>query len=232
MRVKLDRDQVAVLMSGLDAIIEAAESENAATNDADIHQSNDKTIEEAEGMYKYLSEYEDRVKGVFEFSDRHRLAELFEIWAEKNKAETTPEGVIAFLQMVCLLDIEGVKEYIEKNSGKGIIRSGCHVFELVDSVLPGYTIWNIGSNMIDGYLPLCRVKAEQLFPGGSEIEPDTLKAIKCDGAQIILAAVGYGPITPEQMEKFIAKHSKTGRHSSAIKRMEEALPYMRQLKWD
>ena len=32
-----------------------------------------------------------------------------------------------------------------------------HTFEQVDHIPQGYTIWNIGKNMIGGYLPLCRL---------------------------------------------------------------------------
>ena len=84
---------------------------------------------------------------------------------------------------------------------------GKHTFEIIDSVPPGYEIWNIGKNMIDGYLPLCRLALKQRFPGGRAIDVDSLKAIKTDGAQIILAAVGYGPKTPETMERYIRKHN-------------------------
>lgn len=86
--------------------------------------------------------------------------------------------------------------------------------------------------MVDGYLPICRLKAVQPFSGGREIETETLRAIRCDGAQVILAAIGYGPETPEEMEKYIAKHSETGQHATAVQRMKEALPYMRQIKWN
>ena len=76
-----------------------------------------------------------------------------------------------------------------------------HTFELVDRVPLGYSIWNIGENMADGYLPLCRLAAVQPFPGGRSIEVDTLKAIKCEGAQEILAAAGWGPETLDEMER-------------------------------
>lgn len=232
MKYELNEAQVDLILRGLDALAEVAESENRCTDDADIHESNDAKLTETGELHEYLSRYEERQKGLFWFSDRHRLAELFEIWADKNSVAKSPEGVIAFLQAVCLLDIEGAKEYIKKNDGKALIRSDDLVFELVDSVPPGYTIWNIGKHMVDGYLPLCRLKAVQPFPGGREIETDTLKAIKCDGAQVILAATIYGPDTPEKMEKYIAKHSEAGRYAIAVKRMQEALPYMRQLKWN
>ena len=110
-----------------------------------------------------------------------------------------------------------------------------NTFELVDRVPHGYLIWNIGKNMIDGYLPLCRLAYFQPFPGGRNIEVETLKAIKCEGAQTILEAIGYGPETPDQMERYIEKHSgesSCGRHATAVKRMKKALPLMRQIWWD
>ena len=64
---------------------------------------------------------------------------------------------------------------------KEMITDGEHEFEVVDHIPLGYIVWNIGSHMIDGYLPLCRLKARQPFPGGCEIEVDTLKAIKIVG---------------------------------------------------
>lgn len=232
MKYELNESQIDTILRGLDALEEAAESENRCTDDADIHESNDTKIAEAKAMYEYLARYNERQKRFFKFSDRRRLAELFDIWAEKNSVAKSPEGVIAFLYMVCLLDIEGAMEYIKRNNGKAIIRSGDNVFELVDSVLPGYIVWNIGKNMVDGYLPLCRLKPVQPFPGGREIEVDTLKAIKCDGAQVILSAIGYGPETPLQMERFIKKHEGQKKHAVAVRRMKAALPYMRQLRWD
>ena len=36
-------------------------------------------------------------------------------------------------------------------------------FEVVDFVPAGYEIWNIGHNMIDGYLPLCRMAFSAFF---------------------------------------------------------------------
>lgn len=116
---------------------------------------------------------------------------------------------------------------------KKTITSGKHTFELVDHIPFGYLIWNIGKNMIDGYLPLCRLSARQPFPGGRAIEVDTLKAIQLEGAQIILAAVGYGPETPKEMEKYIIKYENQSRgyRASAAERMKKALPLMRQFEW-
>lgn len=109
-----------------------------------------------------------------------------------------------------------------------------HIFEIVDCVPAGYQVWNIGKNMIDGYLPLCKLKSVQRFEGGRDIETDTLKAIKTDGAQIILSAVGGGQNTIESMERYIKRYSKSrpGTWSHRQKeRMKEALKYMYQIKW-
>lgn len=108
------------------------------------------------------------------------------------------------------------------------IQSCGHNFDVVDEVPCGYQIWNIGKNMIDGYLPFCRLSSRQPFPGGRSIEVDTLKAMKVDGAQTILAAVGYGPRTVKEMEDHIAKYAKRRPHECG--KMKAALPYMKQIK--
>lgn len=109
------------------------------------------------------------------------------------------------------------------------ISNNRHTFEIVDSVPPGYQIWNIGKNMIDGYLPLCKV-----IPGTFSIETETLKAIKIDGAQKILAAINGGQNTIKSMERYIKRYrnAKPGTWSYLqVERIKEALPIMRQIKW-
>ena len=116
------------------------------------------------------------------------------------------------------------------------ITSGKDTFEIVDHIPAGFQIWNIGKNMVEGYLPLCRLKrpAEQPFEGCMEIERDTLKAIKTDGAQTILTAIGCGPNDIPSMERYIKKYSgsKTPYVMSRVERMKAALVYMYQIKWD
>ena len=110
-----------------------------------------------------------------------------------------------------------------------------HTFEVVTSVPLGYSIWNIGRNMMDGYLPLCRLSQRQPFSGARNIETDTLKAIKTEGAQIILEAVGGGQNTVESMECYVKKHRNATPGSYAhlcVQRIKKALPYMKQLKWN
>lgn len=102
MKYELNESQIDLILRGLDALAEAAESENRCTDDAEIHEGNDAKIAEAAAMHEYISGYEERQKGLFWFSDRHRLAELFDIWADRNGAAKSPAGVIAFLQAACL----------------------------------------------------------------------------------------------------------------------------------
>ena len=72
---------------------------------------------------------------------------------------------------------------------KNTIEYDGKIFEIINCIPLGYQIWNIGE-FIDGYLPLCKLKQIQPFEGCTEIETDTLKAIKVDGAQKILNAIG------------------------------------------
>lgn len=101
------------------------------------------------------------------------------------------------------------------------ITLGKYTFKVVDHRPIGYKIWNIGHNMIPGYLPFCRLKNPQPFPGGQSIETDTLRAMKCDEAQTILAAIGYGPETPEQMEQYIKRNKN--KYPEICARMKTAL---------
>lgn len=109
------------------------------------------------------------------------------------------------------------------------IKLGNYTFEVIDHVPNGYQIWNIGKNMIDGYLPLCR-----LIGNSYNVDATALKAIKCEGAQTILAAVGGGQNTIKQMESYIKryKNAKAGTVSFWRKeRILKALPYMKMLDW-
>ena len=81
---------------------------------------------------------------------------------------------------------------------------GKNRFELVDELPLGYQFWNIGRNMPDGYLPLCRMAAVQPFEGARNIEVDTLKAVRLEGAQTVLRASIRGFGTVEEMKQFVA----------------------------
>ena len=155
-------------------------------------------------------------------TEEHYGARLSHWYGDTNTLTIDAGGIRALIQYY--------SEHDTDLEGRTITHNG-HTFELVDAVPLGYSIWNIGENMVDGYLPFCRLKQVQPFPGGRAIETDTLKAIKCEGAQIILAAVGYGPETPEEMERYIQKYSGNKNRAFEVERMKKALPFMRKLKW-
>ena len=90
------------------------------------------------------------------------------------------------------------------------LRKDNDVFEIVDTVPLGYSIWNIGRNMPDGYLPFCRLCATQPFEGAQCIETDTLKAVKTENHP----------------------HPVPGtREFSNVARIQKALPYLRELRY-
>ena len=115
-----------------------------------------------------------------------------------------------------------------------ILRVGDDSFEIVNKVPLGYEIWNIGRNMPDGYLPFCRLSQHQPFPGARNIETDTLKAIKCEGAQLILAAIGSGIKTVKEMESYVAKNKNAKQGTVAhgmVQKFKAALPFMKSVAW-
>lgn len=97
---------------------------------------------------------------------------------------------------------------IEKmdEQGRKILEFDGLTFELVEKITRPYEIWNIGTYMADGYLPLCRLKRNQPFSEGRYIEMNMLHAIKTDGAQVILAAIGGGQNTVSKMKEYIEKY--------------------------
>ena len=105
----------------------------------------------------------------------------------------------------------------------------CDTYEVVSEPPLGYIIWNIGEHAPDGYLPFCRLSAIQPFAGGRCIERDTLKALKCDGAQEILDAIGFGPETSEEMKKFVKKYKNKPYKDWICERMEVAIPYLEKI---
>lgn len=107
-----------------------------------------------------------------------------------------------------------------------------HTYEVVEEIPLGYLIWNIGHCAPEGYLPLCRPAAHQPFPGGRSIDPDTLKAIKIDGAEDILAAVGHGQDTLPEMERYVRRYrnSKTEWVQHRVALYRKAIPIMRKIK--
>lgn len=107
-------------------------------------------------------------------------------------------------------------------------------FDIVRSVPKGYRIWNIGRGMPDGYIPLCREGFEKVLEPHLTEDAEPLKAIRADGAWMVMDALGYGPKTVRAMEEFIYDHEKDLPQSwgyEAAVRMKLALPVMKSLHW-
>lgn len=68
-------------------------------------------------------------------------------------------------------------------SDTGYITVGEDIFRVICFLPLGYEVWNIGTNMAKGYIPLCRISTHQDFNGGRKIEVDTLCAIHYDDAR-------------------------------------------------
>ncbi len=241
MKYELNESPISVILRGLDALEEAAESENRYTSDADIHQSNNSTAKTVGQMRNYLENYEEVPWTRCDAELNERISAVidgFEALKRMAKKLGLPIRLVADESSELYLYFHDdypdmiLVDKSESMPRKKCITSGQSTFELVDSVPPGYFIWNIGKKMVDGYLPLCRLKGDQPFEGGRSIEVRSLKAVRCEGAQVILRAVGYGPETPKQMERFIQEHEGQKKHRTAVERMKAALPYMRQLRWE
>lgn len=110
-----------------------------------------------------------------------------------------------------------------------------NTYEEVKAIPRGYIIWKIGKHAPHGYIPLCKLKAIQPFKHCREIDPDTLKALKCEGAEIIMKIAGQlTKDTPKKWREYI-KQNANSRNAYAreqVKRMRRALPYLEKIKFE
>lgn len=104
----------------------------------------------------------------------------------------------------------------------------CDTYEVVTEPPRGYIIWNIGDNAPEGYLPFCKLKFMQPFEGGREIEPDTLKAMKCDGARN-LSRHRTGCRNLRRDEEVHQEARTQPRKSWECERMRAAIPYLEKI---
>lgn len=110
---------------------------------------------------------------------------------------------------------------------------GRYRFQVVDECPLGYNVWNVPADMIPGYLPFCRLSSHQQFPGGRQVDTETLKAVRCDHAEEIIDATTMGYYTPQDIETALkkVKSGKSELLDYTIKTLETALPYMKALPW-
>ena len=132
-----------------------------------------------------------------------RTGQVVEVLREltDREADIADVGRMFHVRFADGFETDVFEDELEVHDTVKIIVDGTNTFQVVDSVPLGYVIWNIGNNMADGYLPLCQVGG----PDGCQVNPDTLKAVKCDGAQTILDAAHCAG-TPRAMRRFLGKH--------------------------
>ena len=112
-----------------------------------------------------------------------------------------------------------------------------HTFEIVDHVPAGFIIWNIPTDDMKGYLPLC----EMMNPTNKKdfsINPDTLKAIKVDDNEALVKASMYGASTLKKakremarIEKRIVKGNANNRNLYVYEIIKKAMPQLEKIEW-
>lgn len=101
---------------------------------------------------------------------------------------------------------------------------------IVDAIpTRGYVIWNIDAEVMPGHLPVCRRSSSQRWPGGRDIDIQTLCAIPLEGAQAVLEAAIRGYNTIQKMERYMASE-KALHEKDTTRRVRKALPLLRQVK--
>lgn len=97
------------------------------------------------------------------------------------------------------------------------------ILEVVTEVPPGYSVWPVGSNWQEkGYIPIAAFDAKRLMVKG------TLKALKCEGAEVIMKSPNLAKGTVKSFERYIEKYQD--RRPKECYLMSAALPYMRKIK--
>lgn len=105
-----------------------------------------------------------------------------------------------------------------------------HRFEVVDKMPEDYFVWNIGDNMVDGYLPIC----QDLYPGNKdnyEINQRSLKAIAMEpeDLKILRNAAGYG-VTSLKAARAALKRKAVSRMMKRTKELAaQALPIFEKI---
>ena len=97
-------------------------------------------------------------------------------------------------------------------------------YRLVDKVPYGYFIWNIGYNMPDGYLPLCRWAREQPYDFSRNVDVDTLCAIRCERSRVISDNLGrICAATLPEMVEYVQKHDGQKKHARDVAALKEMI---------
>lgn len=85
-----------------------------------------------------------------------------------------------------------------------------YVFQVVH-YLPRMEVWNIRDDMIEGYIPFCRLSSDQRFPGGRQVDTNYLLAVKTPYAREIMHAVSLtGEHQIESLVRFLEDYLAKG----------------------
>jgi len=104
-----------------------------------------------------------------------------------------------------------------------------YVFRIVEEVPWGYSIWSIGRNMPEGYLPLARVGGYD----GCQVDTRSIVAIKVKDAQKILSVSISGQGTIDKMREYIKRNKNVKQDSwsyAEVQKTKEALKVMKTIK--
>lgn len=103
----------------------------------------------------------------------------------------------------------------------GILSVNNNVFKIAHVIPSGYTIWNIGTKMPSGYLPICRFKQQQPFDGAREIIKTSLIAVTLPEAQLILNLVSHGINTIDKMQIYVKRYENRAKSEDVKARIAQ-----------
>lgn len=105
------------------------------------------------------------------------------------------------------------------------MKANLNEFKIVNHIPTGDVIWNIGKNMVEGYIPFVSVGGHD----GYQVIKGSKKAYKFDKAQDILSITGYGIQNSKDAEKAIEKYSQKIGYEDLIERIKKAIPLFKEL---
>ena len=106
-----------------------------------------------------------------------------------------------------------------------IIATGRWRFEVVNKIPTGYEIWNIGKNMVEGYIPLAEVD-------DYKVNPETLKAIRIEDAEeldLLRDCASYGVNNLDRCRKALKYQRRGWLKKKQIELAKQAIKYFEEL---
>lgn len=60
MKIELNEEQIFLILDGLDALSDAASSENRVSSDPEVLESNETVLRDTAELYEYIANYKDK----------------------------------------------------------------------------------------------------------------------------------------------------------------------------